>query len=259
MARTGGAISGRSTTASPCTCGGTRRCFASSARPCGRARALRRASRRRGGAIDPPAARSTRSRCCGGCICSASTAASAGARSPRATRRREDVGYYAFNDLFALLAFVGAGDLGQAPSAACRRRASAPTRDAGGDNRDDGARGRPAADARPDRLRRGPCTKRSRQLHAGARHRAPLRRQPRAARPDRPDLARGLRERFAAPLARARAAQRAAPRQAGDEAHAHWAAGSALAEPPAVTLPADMSGPGGLGRRPSREQMRHRG
>jgi hypothetical protein len=46
----------------------------------------------------------------------------------------EDVGYYAFNDLFALLAFVGAGDFGQARAVLGESERRAGMNDAGGDN-----------------------------------------------------------------------------------------------------------------------------
>ena len=114
-------------------------------------------------------------------------------------------GHYAFNDVHAVLAMLGAGDVARAEAwvARCAERAMTPD-DARRSNHGDGARGRPAADARPAGVGARPGRRRRRCAVCRARRGAALRRQPRAARPHRPDAAGGRAPRHARAASAAR-------------------------------------------------------
>ena len=130
----------------------------------------------------------------------------------------EDVGYYAFNDLFALLAFVGAGDFGQARALLAESERRAGTNDAGGDNQAMAREvGLPLmrglidfAEGRHDAAVEALQPVRAIAHRFGGSH----------AQRDLIDqtLLAACASGSPASLARARAAQRAAPRQAGDGA-----------------------------------------
>ena len=189
--------SGPRATASPPTCGGTRRCSASrrwtSPACCASSTATCAAERCRS-----PCSASMRRRCCGACTCSATT-------SPSAARRCSPAGHCKARPRPATTpsttctrccAMLGAGDVARAEAwlARCAERALAAD-DARRNNhpmaREVGLplmRGLLALRARRGRRRRRPDLRRAR---AGA----ALRRQPCAARPHRPDPARGLRPR----------------------------------------------------------------
>ena len=149
--------------------------------------------------------------------CAASTSASAGSRSPTAGRRSPAPATTPSTTLHAVMAFVGAGrDASSRPVLAAQRAALA----GDGDNAAFTARGRPAGDAgdpglRARRLRDG----RARCCAPIRSHRPPLRRQPRAARPDRPDADRGRAARRRPP-ARRGAGGRARRDAAGEPAGA---------------------------------------
>ena len=165
-------------------------------------------------------------RCCGGCGCWVSMPASAGGAWPTTgpTRWRTR-GYYAFNDAHALMALLGAGDATSAHALLerCHAEAGAAPGAERSDNHDNRAMatevGLPLM-AGLAAFHRGDMAEATARLASAAHRGAPLRRQPRPARPDRADAAGRLRRARRRPRARPRPAQRAPPGQAGDAADA---------------------------------------
>ena len=141
------------------------------------------------------------------------------ARARRGWQLDDAAGHYAFNDLHALMALVGAGDAGVREALGARRARRAPGRARRWRQPRDRARGRRAADARPARLRgravattpsrRSPPVRSVAHRFGGSHAQRDL--------IDQTLLAACASGRGTA--ARPRAAQRAAARQAGDETH----------------------------------------
>ena len=197
------------------------------------------------GAVRAVAA-STRRRCCGACISKAWTSASrfATVADEWEARLEQDRGFYAFNDVHAMLAFVATGraerDRALAANLALAAAGSGTnammSRDVG-----------PAAGAGHRGLRPRPLRRGDRADRAGARHRAPVRRQPRAARPHHADADRGGAARRAGErAARHYIAERLVHKPAGRLGRpARAARGGA---PGAVTPAADATTPAGSRR-----------